>query len=416
MTATSFTAPTMTTLTASVPVSSDQPLSESAHQRLDDHLRHLGPVPWGTGLVAELESAGLTGRGGGGFPVARKLTAAASAATDTGRTPLVVANAAEGEPASCKDRWLLADAPHLVLDGLQLVAAAIGADQAHLVVAPDALTVAQTALRERGRERVDLVPVEVTVAEDRFVAGEESAVVAALEGRPALPGDKLRRVVESGVHGRPTVVQNVESLAHVALIARFGAAWFRSRGTATEPGTALVTVSGAVERPGVLEVAHGTALRQVLERVGLRHSGPLLVGGFHGAWLAPHEVDAALFSRDSLGAFGASTGAGVLIVLPPSASGMVETARIAAYLAGQSARQCGPCFNGLPRMAELLARVTAGDPDPRLVDELHRLTGLTAGRGACHHPDGTVRLVRSALRVFGPGHGHDRGYDIGAIA
>ena len=411
MTAISLTVPTMNgpTPTQTVHSSSDQPLFESAHRLLDDHLRHLGPVPWGAALIPELESAGLTGRGGGGFPVFRKFSAAASAAADTGRKPLVVANAAEGEPASAKDRWLLADAPHLVLDGLQLAAAAIGADRAHLLVAPAGFAAARTALRERDRKRIDLVPVEVTVAADRFVAGEESAVVAALEGRPALPGDKLRRVVDSGVHGRPTVVQNVESLAHVALIARFGAAWFCSRGTAAEPGTALVTISGAVERPGVLEVAHGTALRQVLESAGMRPGGPVLVGGFHGAWLAAPDVDAASFSRASLGTYGASTGAGVLIVLPPGASGMVETARIVAYLAGQSARQCGPCFNGLPRMAEVLARVAAGDRDAGLVGELHRLTGLTAGRGACHHPDGTVRLVRSALRVFGPRHGHDIG-------
>lgn len=95
---------------------------------------------------------------------------------------------------------------------------------------------------------------------------------------------------------------------------------------------------------------------------------------------------------------------------------MGETARIAAYLAGQSAHQCGPCRGGLPRMAALLARVAAGEGDPSLVGELHRLAGLTAGRGACHHPDGTVRLVRSALRVFGPDLGHGPGHDVGATA
>ncbi|MDT7705995.1 MAG: hypothetical protein QOG20_1602 [Pseudonocardiales bacterium] len=396
----------MTALTTAAGTVPSHPLLDAARLRLEDHLRHVGPIPWAVPLVRELEAAGLTGRGGGGFPVARKLTVAASAAAATGRVPLVVANGAEGEPASAKDRRLLAHAPHLVLDGLQLAAAAIGADRAHVLVAPAVLAAVQAALVERAG--VDRVPVEVTVAAERFVAGEESAVVAALEGRPALPGDKLRRVVESGVHGRPTAVQNVETLAHLALIARFGAGWFRSRGTATEPGTALVTVSGALDRPGVVEVAHGTPLRAVLDGAGLRHPAPVLVGGFHGAWLAPHEVGVATFSRASLGGFGAATGAGVLIALPPGVSGMVETARIAAYLAGQSARQCGPCQGGLPRMADVLGRIAAGDRDPRLVAELHRLAGLTAGRGACHHPDGTVRLVRSALRVFGT--------DLGAIS
>jgi len=159
------------------------PLLDAARLRLDDHLRHLGPIPWVRPLVLELEAAGLTGRGGGGFPVACKLAAAASAATSGGRTPLVVANGAEGEPASAKDRQLLTHAPHLVLDGLQLAAAAIGADRAHVLVAPAALVPVQVAVLERGG--IDRVPVEVTVAAERFVAGEESAVVAALEGRPA---------------------------------------------------------------------------------------------------------------------------------------------------------------------------------------------------------------------------------------
>lgn len=409
MTATSLTPPTTNGPAPTANLSTDQPLFESAHRLLDNHLRHLGPAPWGTALVPELDAAGLTGRGGGGFPVAHKLAAAASAAASMGRVPFVVGNGAEGEPASSKDLLLLVEAPHLVLDGLQLVAAAIGADRAYLLVAPVALAAAQTALREREGRRIDRVRIDVVVAEDRFVAGEESAAVAAIEGRAALPGDKLRRVVVSGVRGRPTVVQNVESLAHLALIARFGAAWFRARGTAAEPGTALVTVSGAVDQPGVREVAHGTPLRRILDNAGLRHPGPVLVGGFHGAWLAPHEVDVATFSRACLGAYGASTGAGVLIALPPGSSGLGETARIVAYLAGQSAGQCGPCLNGLPRMADLLARVAAGDHDPRLVGELQRRAGLTAGRGACHHPDGTVRLIRSALRVFGHGRGPESG-------
>ncbi len=360
------------------------PLSETARSRP-------GPVPLrGATMVAEVAAAGLTGRGGAGFPVARKLAAVVA----TGRTPVVVGNGSEGEPASSKDLLLLTTAPHLVLDGLAVAADTVGADRAHLVVAPAALS----AVRSAVAERTDRVPVDVVAADEHFVSGEESAVVAGLEGRRAVPGDKFRRVVESGVHGRPTLVQNVETLAHLAVVARFGAACFRSRGTAAEPGTALVTISGAVARPGVYEVEHGAPLRDVLGLAGPRGETPVLVGGFHGAWLAPREVAGAAFSRASLGAFGASPGAGVLIVLPAGASGLTETARITAYLAGQSAGQCGPCVNGLPRLAAVLGRVAAGHGD---VTELLRLAGLTEGRGACHHPDGTVRLVRSALRVFG---------------
>ncbi|MBN9098502.1 MAG: SLBB domain-containing protein [Pseudonocardia sp.] len=359
----------------------------------------LRPVPLrGAAVIAEVAAAGLTGRGGAGFPVARKLAAVNAAVTVTGRTPVVVGNGSEGEPASSKDRVLLTTAPHLVLDGLAVAADAVGADRAHLVVTPAAVAAVRAAVAQRS----DRVPVDVVAAGEHFVSGEETAVVAGLEGRRAVPGDKFRRVVESGVHGRPTLVQNVETLAHLGLIARSGAAWFRSRGTAAEPGTALVTISGAVARPGVFEVDHGAPLRDVVGLAGPRGETPVLVGGFHGAWLAPHEVAGAAFCRASLGTFGASPGAGVLIVLPAGASGLAETARITAYLAGQSAGQCGPCVNGLPRLAAELGRVAAGHgsrPDDRA--ELYRLAGLTEGRGACHHPDGTVRLVGSALRVFG---------------
>jgi NADH:ubiquinone oxidoreductase subunit F (NADH-binding) len=150
----------------------------------------------------------------------------------------------------------------------------------------------------------------------------------------------------------------------------------------------------------VLEVAHGTPLREVLGAAGQLHPAPVLVGGFHGAWLTAAEAAEADLSRASLAPFGASPGAGVLIALPAGMSGLAETARITAYLAGQSARQCGPCRNGLPRMADVLARLAAGELDLGLVAEGHRLARMTVGRGACHHPDGTVRLVRSALRVF----------------
>jgi NADH:ubiquinone oxidoreductase subunit F (NADH-binding) len=363
------------------------------------------PVPWRGGpdlLIPEIAAAGLTGRGGAGFPVARKLAAVSAA----GRPPVVVANGAEGEPASGKDAFLLAEAPHLVLDGLALAAEAVGARRAFLVAAPERVAVLRALAVSRG----DRVPVEVRARAEAFLAGEETALVAALDGRAPRPADKARRVTEAGVGGAPTLVQNVETLAHLGLIARHGAAWFRSRGTAAEPGTMLVTVGRlrggraagvrAGSRPRVAEAALGTPLVDVLEAAGVREPGPVLVGGFHGAWLAPGEVAAARLSRESLAAWGASPGAGVLAVLAPGASGPAETARVTRYLADASARQCVACINGLPAMALLLERLAAGEQDAGLVAAARRPAGRVAGRGACHHPDGTARLVVSALRVF----------------
>jgi NADH:ubiquinone oxidoreductase subunit F (NADH-binding) len=367
------------------------PLLSSAFPDLATHQRRLGPVPWQGGparLIGAVETSGLTGRGGAAFPTWRKL-----ATVILGDRPVVVANAAEGEPASAKDRTLLLHGPHLVLDGLQLAAEAVGAATAYLYVAAGpAADSARRAIAERAeRAGWDRLPVTVVVAPDTFIAGEESAVVAAIEGRPARPKDRTVLVSERGVRGRPTLVQNVETLAQLALLARHGPAWFRQRGTHTEPGTFLATVAGSVAAPGVYEVPHGIPFGSLVGRAGGPVGTPsaVLVGGYHGRWL-PFAAELPI----------SAPGAGVVAVLSTADCGLVETARIAGYLAGQSARQCGPCLNGLPRLAETLHRLAHGDGRPELVARVHRLTALTDGRGACRHPDGTVRMVRSALHVF----------------
>jgi NADH:ubiquinone oxidoreductase subunit F (NADH-binding) len=342
-------------------------------------------------LIELLERAGLTGRGGAGFPTWRKLAAVA-----TGDRPVVIGNGAEGEPASGKDALLLSRSPHLVLDGLRLVAEAVGAQDRILYVKPNMVAHLRHAVAAR-RERV-----RVVAAPDTFVAGEESAVVAALSGRRALPTDKLVRITESGLYRRPTLVQNVETLAHIANIARYGPEWFRRTGTADEPGTFLATISGAVTRPGVHETSYGTPLSDVLDLAGgpAAPLGAVLVGGYHGAWLPMALAWRVPMSRAGLAPFGGSPGAGVVYALPTTRCGLAETARITGYLAQQSAGQCGPCLNGLPAMANALHQLAVGR-DPRLPAQLEHLTRLVTGRGACRHPDGTARLVCSALNVFG---------------
>ncbi len=357
------------------------------------HRETFGPTPTPLDLARLLEKAGLTGRGGAGFPTARKLRSVA----ERGRG-VVVANGSEGEPASAKDRTLLMHAPHLVLDGLMLVADAVGARSTYLVTGDaDAEKRVRRALDERGERR----RVEVVRVADRFVSGEESALVNRLNGRPAVPSDRSVRVYERGVDRRPTVVSNVETLAHVALVARFGADWFREAGTDEQPGTFLATVSGAVT-PGVYELPYGTSMAHLVRSVG---SSPealqaVLVGGFHGAWIPARDLERVRLTRSDLAPYGASVGAGVLVLLGHDRCGLVESAGIARYLAGEVAGQCGPCVNGLPRMADTLTALAEGDRRRGLVEEVHRLRGLVEGRGACSHPDGTSRFVASAMRVF----------------
>jgi NADH:ubiquinone oxidoreductase subunit F (NADH-binding) len=350
--------------------------SEVEHGRL--------PILEPSQIIGMARDAGLTGRGGAGFPVWRKLSAVAPGG-------VVIANGAEGEPASGKDRVLLERRPHLVLDGLQLIATATRAGAAHLY-APRAALAPLKALIAARRDRV---PVTPHAAPDAFVSGEESAVVSAIGGRGAVPTDKRVRIGEKGF-----LVQNVETLAHLALIARYGAGWFLSAGTPEEPGTFLATVSGAVRRPGVIEAGYGVPLGELVAAAG----GPtmdlqaVLIGGYHGGWV---PADPTLpVSRRALEPYGASPGAGVVVALPRNACGLGETARIAGYLADQVAGQCGPCVNGLPRMAGTLADLAARRPRPGLAAEAERLARMVSGRGACRHPDGTARLVISAMRAF----------------
>lgn len=356
------------------------PDDHAAHQRRHGPLPTLSP----RALVTAVEAAGLRGRGGAGFPTATKLRAVLKTPR---RRRTVVANGCEGEPASRKDTALLACAPHLVLDGLALVAAAVGARDAVLAV-HDA-----TGLDVHLAARRDRVPVRVVEVPDRYVASQETALVRFLDGGPALP--TTTRPTDSG-----TLVDNVETLAHLALVARRGPDWFRTVGTPDLPGTLLVTAGGAVTAPGVVEVASGTTVRTALDLAG----GPtepvqaVLSGGYGGAWL--REVDTPL-THDALRAAGSTLGVPTLLALPARACGLTQTAHLLHYLAGQSAGQCGPCRFGLPDVAADLTAIAWSTPDaPAAHGRLLRRLDHVTGRGACALPDGAARLTRSTLRVF----------------
>ena len=361
--------------------------------------RLLGPTPTqqlprldAASLIRLVESAGLTGRGGAGFPTARKLTSVA------GHGPVVVGNAMEGEPLSSKDAVLLSRSPSLVIDGLTLLGTALTARRLVLAVGPE-VPAGQVQHAARGSR------VEVLTLAGGFVAGQESALVSQINGRGAIPRDPLVPVFRRGVDERPTLVLNAETLAQLALLARFGPEWFRSLGEADDPGTFLATLSGSnptvLSHPGVLEVPRGTPLADVLRAADtqLDRVAAVLVGGYHGAWVPGTALEVPL-SRPALAAYGATPGAGVLHVLDRDACPLQMAATVADYLAGQSARQCGPCINGLPRMAATLHRLAVPGAEAPLVAEVERLRMLVHGRGACAHPDGTARFVASTMRVF----------------
>jgi NADH:ubiquinone oxidoreductase subunit F (NADH-binding) len=338
-------------------------------------------------LIDLLERAGLTGRGGAGFPTARKLAAI------QGRRPVIVGNAMEGEPLSHKDAVLLQRSPDLVLDGLEVLRHALRPSRTVL------------ALGARVPTPPDRSGIEVRRLADSFVAGQETALVNQLNGHDPVPTDPSIPVFRRGVGGRPTLVLNAETLAQLALLVRYGATWFRSQGLEDDPGTFLISLTestpGLLDHPGVLEARRGVTLREVLRRGGAdpRQVQAVLIGGYHGAWVPGHALDTPL-SRPGLAPFGATPGAGIVHLLDTRACPLDASARVTAYLAGQSARQCGPCLNGLPHLARTMARLARPGADPALLQELDRVQHLVTGRGACKHPDGTVRFVTSTLRVF----------------
>jgi len=378
-------------------VPSGQPTSLAAH------LTRYGPRAAGltersrAGLLREVQESGLTGRGGAAFPAFVKLSTVAD-----GRDPVVIANGTEGEPASAKDKVILTTGPHLVLDGAVLAAELTGARQVIVVAHCYAVAAVSAAAAERGRPGRGRVRITVRAAAEGFVAGEARAVVNWLEyGRP-VPTPAYPRIFERGLGGAPTLLHNVETLAHLALIGRYGAAWFRSAGTPAEPGSMLVTVIGAVREPSVLEIGLGTPVRDILALAG-GPAGPLqavLLGGYFGSWALAEEVAGQPFSAAGLAGAGAAPGAGLIAALPADACGLAETARVVRYLADSSAGQCGPCLFGLDAVAGQVEQLARGGPDG--LPLLRRWLGQVDRRGACAHPDGAVRLVRSApagLRV-----------------
>jgi NADH:ubiquinone oxidoreductase subunit F (NADH-binding) len=352
-------------------------------------------------LLAQIKRSGLRGRGGGSFPMATKM----QAVRRSRGTPILLVNGCEGEPASAKDRLLMACLPHLVIDGALAVARATGADE--ILFAVDELNVragetVQWALTQRPELRGSGTVPEILWAPSGIVSGQESALVRWCNEGIAKPLAVPPRVTERGISRRPTLVANVETLAHVGLIARHGGDWFRRLGTVEDPGSALVTVTGAVRHPGVYEIALGSSLSTLLSSAGGQSEAirAWLVGGYAGAWIEATETSTARLADRELSALGTRLGAGILVALPASACPVAETTRVAGWLADQTAGQCGPCVNGLASIADELADVCDGSAGPDALGRLQRWCELATGRGACAHPDGTAAFVASALRVF----------------
>jgi NADH:ubiquinone oxidoreductase subunit F (NADH-binding) len=382
-------------------------MTQGARESLHDYQQAGGydPAGWAHApdeLIALIEASGLRGRGGSGFPAGRKWRSVAAEPAPR----ILLINAAESEPASRKDRTLLLTRPHLVLEGALLAARAIDADECVLYLHDREVKKAvEAARKELQRARAPMPRWSTVVGPARYVAGEETAAIRYVNGGPAKPTTKPPLPFQQGVVRRPTLVQNVETLANVPLIARHGAEWFRSAGSPDYPGTLLVTLNGAVRRPGVYEVPSGTELRAVLDDLGGGTPDgvqAILPGGYFAGWLAPEDLWSGVrLEPASLRAAGAGLGAAAITVVPETVCGLAQAAWLLRFFADESARQCGPCTYGTAAMADALERVAAGSPRR---DDLERLQvyaeEMLPRRGACGHLDGATMAAATALRVF----------------
>lgn len=373
---------------------------------LNAHLAEFGqrPLHGSTAMIDALDRSGLRGRGGADFPTAVKWKAVTEHARDRGDA-VVIANGAECEPASSKDAFLMTYRPHLVLDGLEHAAEAVGAKRAIIYTTRSHVDVEATlrsAIRERRRRDGGDRFFDVQVGPNRYVAGEETALISRVSGRLAKPRVVPPRPFQRGVDGLPTLVQNVETLAHAAMVARFGAEWFRSAGTDRSPGTVLLTVGGAVRNPRVIEAACDSTVGSIVQRAGGVDGEPMavLLGGYFGRWVAADRIWNQTIDADGLRSVGASLGTGVLVVAPQITCGIRETDRVLAFLAHETAGQCGPCHVGLPAITETFHSVAIGQARPAALDLLARWSNDVRGRGACRHPDGATLFLASAMEVF----------------
>lgn len=359
--------------------------------KLTDHRRLWGLAPAATPkqLAAHLDQVGVLGRGGGGFPFARKLAAVAK---HRGRKYVVV-NFCEGEPASSKDLALAQLAPHLVLDGAWIAAHALGVSTIDIAV-PSEQHATERALERAIAERPERVRWRLHRADPGFVSGEGSAVTQLIGGRPNLPVSTWVPTSDSGVKGQPTLLSNAETYAQVAAAVHSWVSGSPLPGPADDPGTRLLTITRAGQQE-VLEVAHGAPWSEVLTSEELAR--PVLVGGYHGAWVPANALTERHVSAVEIRELNAALGAGIVIPLPQGQCPLDYTTHVLGYLATQSALQCGPCRFGLP---ELVQAFRAGAKTANWNSAL-QVAQLVERRGACAHPDGTARLARSAMAVFG---------------
>jgi NADH:ubiquinone oxidoreductase subunit F (NADH-binding) len=368
---------------------------------VEDHAEYVGaggylPLDDPDRLLDEVDRSGLLGRGGAAFPLAVKLKTVRDAGRRGQRT-ILLANGEEGEPASVKDRWLLRNRPHLVLDGVRLAARIVAAERAYVYLSdPLSADAVETALAAAQTE----LPITVVTVDPGYVAGEETAAVRAVNGGPAKPTDKPPRPFEHGVGGHPTLVSNVETLANLPFVQRHGAEEYRSVGTSASPGTLLATITGAGRAPALYELPHGVAFTDVLALHGVSADDVtgVLMGGYFAGLLNTDVLDATL-DHETMRRLGSGLGCGAVGILIDDCP-VAVAASVMAYFDRENAGQCGSCFNGTAAMSAVTSALRDGLATADDLTRLERWSVVLRGRGACATLDAATNVAATLLQQF----------------
>ncbi len=360
-------------------------------------------------IIDVITASGLRGRGGAGFPTGQKWSFAAAEAEPT---KYVVANGGEDEPGSQKDRVVLENYPHKVLEGVMLAAYAIGAQEAVLYINSQ-YTDAQARMEQAIREATDAgflgeggIPVKVRIhpAPQEYVAGEDSAALEVIEGKKPLPRQKPPFPTTGGLYGKPTVVNNVETFAYVPAIVRKGPEWFRSQGTADNPGTMLFTLPASVRMPGVVELPVGTPLRELIEE----HGGGLasgkgvkavLPGGPSSGFIRGDDLDVPM-DRGPLMERGSALGCGVLRIVEEGECIVEYVDEIAKFFARESCGQCPACQMETNALAKITDQVEKGNGTQALLEQVPKLGAFAKGKGFCSLISMPIPPLTSAIKLF----------------
>lgn len=364
-------------------------------------------------VILEVKRSRLRGRGGGGYPTGLKW---AKGAVREEEPKYFCCNAAEGEPGTLKDRYLIRQNPHQLLEGLIIGAYAVGARQAYLCIKhhfTDEIRVLEQAITEAkargylGRQIMGTsVDMELTVIKGpaSYLYGEETAMLEVIEGRAPMPRQSPPYPTERGLFGKPTVVNNVETLANIPHIIRHGANWFLGIGTSQCPGTMVFSLTGAVERPGTYELPMGTPLRELIYThgggiAGGRRLKAVFPGGPSNTILTESSLDVGM-DYDSLQAIGSGLGSGGPIVFDDTACMVGVALDLCAFFMNESCGQCPPCRMGTSNLTEALRQLEDGRGNAETIERLDQLPKFVKDTGFCTLIDGAANVVESTMRFF----------------